>query len=103
VLAKEKDGAPGEIRTPDPLVRSQMLYPAELRAHWLELSQFTALGLLFATSIAAGRVEGGEHRRGSQRVTAGDLFYFFLRRSDLAGAERLSLDGGIGVKTDSLS
>ena len=26
-------GAPGEIRTPDPLVRSQVLYPAELRAH----------------------------------------------------------------------
>jgi hypothetical protein len=26
------NGAPGEIRTPDPLVRSQMLYPAELRA-----------------------------------------------------------------------
>jgi hypothetical protein len=30
-----KSGAPGEIRTPDPLVRSQMLYPAELRAHRL--------------------------------------------------------------------
>ena len=29
----KKDGAPGEIRTPDPLVRSQVLYPAELRAH----------------------------------------------------------------------
>ena len=31
-------GTPGEIRTPDPLVRSQVLYPAELRAHiflWL--------------------------------------------------------------------
>jgi hypothetical protein len=27
-----KTGAPGETRTPDPLVRSQMLYPAELRA-----------------------------------------------------------------------
>ena len=27
-----KIGAPGEIRTPDPLVRSQMLYPTELRA-----------------------------------------------------------------------
>src|SRR5208282_5880829 len=27
-----RNGAPGEIRTPDPLVRSQMLYPAELRA-----------------------------------------------------------------------
>ena len=25
-------GAPGEIRTPDPLVRSQILYPTELRA-----------------------------------------------------------------------
>ena len=25
-------GAPGEIRTPDRLVRSQVLYPAELRA-----------------------------------------------------------------------
>ena len=27
------NGAPGEIRTPDRLVRSQVLYPAELRAH----------------------------------------------------------------------
>ena len=26
------DGAPGRIRTSDPLVRSQVLYPAELRA-----------------------------------------------------------------------
>ncbi len=28
-----KNGAPGEIRTPDLLVRSQTLYPTELRAH----------------------------------------------------------------------
>ena len=28
-----KNGALEEIRTPDPLVRSQVLYPAELRAH----------------------------------------------------------------------
>jgi hypothetical protein len=27
-------GAPGEIRTPDHQVRSLVLYPAELRAHW---------------------------------------------------------------------
>jgi hypothetical protein len=27
------DGARGEIRTPDLLVRSQTLYPTELRAH----------------------------------------------------------------------
>ena len=26
------NGAPGEIRTPDLLIRSQSLYPAELRA-----------------------------------------------------------------------
>ena len=31
-LPQDDYGAPGEIRTPDPLVRSQMLYPAELRA-----------------------------------------------------------------------
>jgi hypothetical protein len=31
--AQSKDGAPGRIRTSDPLVRSQMLYPTELRAH----------------------------------------------------------------------
>ena len=30
--AKMRNGAPGEIRTPDLLVRSQTLYPAELRA-----------------------------------------------------------------------
>ena len=28
----EKDGPPGEIRTPDTQVRSLVLYPAELRA-----------------------------------------------------------------------
>ncbi len=30
-----KFGAPGAIRTPDPLVRSQILYPTELRARCL--------------------------------------------------------------------
>ncbi len=30
---KEKNGAPGRSRTSDLLVRSQLLYPAELRAH----------------------------------------------------------------------
>jgi hypothetical protein len=29
----ERNGAPGEIRTPSLLIRSQMLYPVELRAH----------------------------------------------------------------------
>lgn len=30
---QKKGNAPGEIRTPDLLIRSQTLYPAELRAH----------------------------------------------------------------------
>ena len=34
----EKIGAPGEIRTPYPLVRSQVLYPDELRARCERLS-----------------------------------------------------------------
>src|SRR5229473_744184 len=39
-------GAPGEIRTPDPLLRRQTLYPTELRAHpWL-LFDSTALATL---------------------------------------------------------
>ena len=29
----KKIGAPEEIRTPDPLLRRQLLYPAELQAH----------------------------------------------------------------------
>src|ERR1700754_1788668 len=32
-----KNGAPGEIRTPDHQVRSLVLYPTELRAHTLNL------------------------------------------------------------------
>jgi hypothetical protein len=35
-----RNGAPGEIRTPDPLVRSQMLYPAELRARFVVIPQY---------------------------------------------------------------
>jgi hypothetical protein len=32
LILKVKDGAPGEIRTPDRSVRSRVLYPAELQA-----------------------------------------------------------------------
>ena len=34
---RRENSAPGEIRTPDHLVRSQVLYPAELRAQFLIL------------------------------------------------------------------
>ena len=39
----QRNGAPGEIRTPDLLLRRQSLYPAELRAR-SEPFQFTSLG-----------------------------------------------------------
>ncbi len=42
-LGLRNHGAPGEIRTPDLLIRSQTLYPAEPRAHvwlgWLDSNQ----------------------------------------------------------------
>ncbi|CAB1368756.1 protein of unknown function [Denitratisoma oestradiolicum] len=40
-------GAPGAIRTPDPLVRSQVLYPAELRARCLSRGAELYLKLSF--------------------------------------------------------
>jgi hypothetical protein len=32
LIIKRKTGAPGAIRTPDPLLRRQLLYPPELQA-----------------------------------------------------------------------
>ena len=39
ILMTFQYGAPGEIRTPDPLVRSQVLYPTELRVR-IQLTLF---------------------------------------------------------------
>gem|GEM_PF-3186081 len=54
-------GAPGAIRTPDPLVRSQILYPTELRAprfaamqqrqHYNTILSFVAVSEGFEPSI----------------------------------------------------
>jgi hypothetical protein len=38
-----RNGAPGEIRTPGLLVRSQTLYPAELRAHSCRFWKYSTL------------------------------------------------------------
>ena len=46
-----KYGAPGEIRTPDLLVRSQTLYPAELRAHSFEGDCCVAATRFITTSM----------------------------------------------------
>ena len=40
-----KNGAPGAIRTPDPLVRSQMLYPTELRVRRIRALKMSRLGI----------------------------------------------------------
>src|SRR5260370_39192479 len=49
----EKSGAPGGTRTPDLLVRSQTLYPTELRAHSNEMhcEQFTVIGSRISTLV----------------------------------------------------
>jgi hypothetical protein len=45
------NGAPGEIRTPDPLLRRQMLYPAELRARRITLPNSALETLVFEVDI----------------------------------------------------
>jgi hypothetical protein len=53
-------GAPGEIRTPDPQIRSLVLYPAELRAHRRVFSedsgrfQTASRGRVAAAAMARG-------------------------------------------------
>ena len=56
------NGAPGEIRTPDLLIRSQSLYPAELRAHTrglLDEAQGTNLCQSIKARAAAQGSTGG--------------------------------------------
>ena len=59
-------GAPGEIRTPDPLVRSQVLYPTELRA--LRARIIHPVGSVRALSFASpARIRGRRwERRGHE-------------------------------------
>jgi hypothetical protein len=56
------NGAPGEIRTPDHLVRSQVLYPTELRARGK-----TIVGGLTKSSLSA------ESRSGIIQVLGSDV------------------------------
>ena len=46
-VRKEEDGAPGRIRTSDRLIRSQVLYPTELRARALIVQQNKHIGRLY--------------------------------------------------------
>ena len=60
VFIEVRAGTPGKIRTCDPLIRSQILYPAELRVHVVEILDFHALICKFTVIVnfaASGRAE----------------------------------------------
>ena len=66
MILKDKNGAPGRIRTSDPLVRSQILYPTELRAHFRggERGIRTLDGLWAHTPLAGERLRPLGHLSG---------------------------------------
>src|ERR1700675_4632534 len=64
---QEKNGAPGEIRTPDLLLRRQPLYPAELRARTV-FTVYMGQGNSFNVALSASRTDvadSGNRWRGS--------------------------------------
>ncbi len=70
------NGAPGEIRTPDRLVRSQVLYPTELRARGTQ-SNFTAFPAADAGNLSSGAP--GEIRTPDRLVRSQVLYPTELR------------------------
>ena len=48
-IHKDIDGAPKRIRTPNPLIRSQVFYPIELRAHLIKMAVPTRLELAISS------------------------------------------------------
>ena len=78
-------GAPGAIRTPDPLVRSQVLYPAELRAP----GQYYTTYCLFLKVIITILLVGGE--RGIRTLDTGLSPYASLAGKCLRPLGQLSV------------
>jgi hypothetical protein len=68
MISIEESGAPGGIRTPDLLVRSQTLYPAELRAR----RNADSVPLDYDTAVSTSTALSGNFMRGdsarAQRV-----------------------------------
>lgn len=56
-LMSSENGAPGAIRTPDPQIRSLMLYPAELRVQWGRFNP--AASAMQEGKSQSGKVSGG--------------------------------------------
>ncbi len=69
------NGAPGEIRTPDLLIRSQSLYPAELRAHTggLQDEAHEPLSEYQGQSSGARLERPSRHRTGPQIWSGGAM------------------------------
>ena len=67
--ARERPGAPGRIRTADHLVRSQVLYPAELRARGghSSLTRHRPRHLRDPLAVKAGR-QSAPHLRSKHRT-----------------------------------
>src|SRR5947209_18917994 len=59
----EKSGAPGEIRTPDVLLRRQMLYPAELRARGESAMRMPISDCLFNLHFSEWSLNVGDDRQ----------------------------------------
>ena len=69
-VSQERDGAPGEIRTPDPQIRSLVLYPAELRAPvWPSWQRSIATGrrTKLVKSAKPGKLRRREAARGQRK------------------------------------
>ena len=60
----ENYGAPGEIRTPDHLVRSQVLYPTELRAR-----EGTVYRARHVIEIVVGRVNVQQNAKSDKAIS----------------------------------
>ena len=69
-MNEEESGAPGETRTPDPLLRRQTLYPTELRAHKFILRDLR-LGKPYFVTVNSVVEQAG---RLARVMTAGDFF-----------------------------
>ena len=89
-----RNGAPGEIRTPGLLVRSQTLYPAELRAH---------MGGLLAKPYTDYQGSGGGAIEGSGTGGGRGYFLWEFERLQAAGAGVGAGGGGIRDNCSAIS
>ena len=79
----KENGAPGEIRTPDHLVRSQVLYPAELRAqkHDVNGGDYTRQGRRKKSVITALVASNVKYIRDFQVAGVAEDWIFKEKRS----------------------